>query len=275
MTTTAGTLRDGAAPQARGQRDFLCAFGRMASELADDRRPVRARPARRRAARQPEARVPPWLGLLSPPRREPVLACLDIRPVAAGQRVVSPGEPLAAWHGVLEGLLLLRHEGEAAASRDAGAAPRAWFGEHLLLARARCDCAVTAAVDSVVAALPAAVFLALLDEEPDFARHVLRLQGARLLALEARLAAPRRLSTNARVACQLAALFLPSEPFGGEFRLRLTQSQLSMFLGLSRQRTNEALQALCALGEVRLEYGAVQVVDPHALMVRVAAGNLR
>jgi DNA-binding GntR family transcriptional regulator len=63
------------------------------------------------------------------------------------------------------------------------------------------------------------------------------------------------------VARGLAALFHPVlYPGVGEL-LRITQQELGYVVGLSRQRVNEALNALQMRGLIRVEYGGVRVLD--------------
>ena len=47
--------------------------------------------------------------------------------------------------------------------------------------------------------------------------------------------------------------------------LRITQQELGYLVGLSRQRVNEALQALQSRGVIRVEYGGVTVTDLEGL----------
>jgi len=68
-----------------------------------------------------------------------------------------------------------------------------------------------------------------------------------------------------RVARSLAALFHPVLYPGVGSLLRITQQELGYLVGLSRQRVNEALQALQAAGLIRVEYGGVRVLDLERL----------
>jgi DNA-binding GntR family transcriptional regulator len=47
--------------------------------------------------------------------------------------------------------------------------------------------------------------------------------------------------------------------------LRITQQELAYLVGLSRQRVNEALNALQAQSVIRVEYGGLRVLDLGAL----------
>jgi CRP/FNR family transcriptional regulator, cyclic AMP receptor protein len=70
---------------------------------------------------------------------------------------------------------------------------------------------------------------------------------------------------DTKVARSLGALFHPVlYPGVGEV-LRITQQELGYLVGLSRQRVNEALNHLAALGWIRIEYGGVRVLDLQAL----------
>jgi CRP/FNR family cyclic AMP-dependent transcriptional regulator len=51
--------------------------------------------------------------------------------------------------------------------------------------------------------------------------------------------------------------------------LRITQQELAYLVGLSRQRVNEALNALQAQQCIRVEYGGLRVLDLPALRTQV------
>ncbi|MDP3834140.1 MAG: helix-turn-helix domain-containing protein, partial [Hydrogenophaga sp.] len=72
-------------------------------------------------------------------------------------------------------------------------------------------------------------------------------------------------SPDLRVARNLAALFHPLlSPIVAGI-MRITQQELAYLVGLSRQRTNEALTTLAAKGWIRVEYGGLRVLDLAAL----------
>ena len=53
--------------------------------------------------------------------------------------------------------------------------------------------------------------------------------------------------------------------------LRITQQELAYLVGLSRQRVNEALNALESQGSIRVEYGGLRILDLQALRSSVTA----
>ena len=85
---------------------------------------------------------------------------------------------------------------------------------------------------------------------------------------------PRRLGTDAYVGLRIAALFSVEAFYDSGYHVGLTQSALSAFLGLSRQRTNEALNRLRRLDEVHLVYGGLRVKNPPRLMRRALQGEI-
>jgi CRP-like cAMP-binding protein len=69
----------------------------------------------------------------------------------------------------------------------------------------------------------------------------------------------------ARVARHLAWLFNPVlYPNTGDY-IEITQEELALLAGLSRQVANKALQTLEGAGLVRLERGGIRVIDLPAL----------
>jgi len=106
---------------------------------------------------------------------------------------------------------------------------------------------------------------ALLNRSIGFNRFVMDQLNERLGQFIAAREIDRMTEPNARVARSLAALFHPQlYPGVCEVR-RITQLELGYLVGLSRQRVNEALNALQAEGVIRVEYGGVRVLDLQSL----------
>jgi CRP-like cAMP-binding protein len=116
-----------------------------------------------------------------------------------------------------------------------------------------------------VAGLPVETFDWLLDHSIGFNRFVMFQLNERLGQFIAAREIDRINNPDLRVARNLAALFHPllSPNVGGV--LRITQQELAYLVGLSRQRTNEALTTLAAKGWIRVEYGGLRVLDLAAL----------
>jgi CRP-like cAMP-binding protein len=118
---------------------------------------------------------------------------------------------------------------------------------------------------STVAGLPLAVFWRLLERSIPFNRFVMNQLNERLGQFIAAREIDRVNQPDARVARSLAALFHPVLYPGVGQLLRITQQELAYLVGLSRQRVNSALNALQAVGLIRVEYGGVRVLDLKGL----------
>lgn len=252
-------------------------FGQMAHALL--RVPQLEGRARRRLLAGPQpVEASAWLDVLSREARERVLAAVRVRELPAGMVLGEPGQAIEGWQAVLSGLVKIERaddgvSGVLSGRFDTGMTLGCWFGEEWLAAGEPVDARISTCQETLLALLPAALFHELLEREAGLARHVARLQAQRTLALRRRLRWPRRMSTNTRVALQLAGLFELSQADGPGADLPLTQVALSQFLGLSRQRTNEALGVMRQAGCISLAYGGVQVVDPADLARRALQGR--
>jgi CRP/FNR family cyclic AMP-dependent transcriptional regulator len=152
-----------------------------------------------------------------------------------------------------------------------GLPPGGWFGEGTALKREPYRYNVQALRKSIVAGLPVDTFHWLLDHSIGFNRFVMNQINERLGQFIAAREIDRMGNPDLRVARSLAALFHPVlYPGVGEV-LRITQQELAFLVGLSRQRVNEALQALQEQGMIRVEYGGLRVLDlDGAALARVS-----
>jgi CRP/FNR family cyclic AMP-dependent transcriptional regulator len=204
----------------------------------------------------------PWLAVLDDADRGEAVAALQVGNARLGDRVCRIGAASTYWFGVIDGLLKMSN-----VSRDGsqitytGIPPGAWFGEGTLLKREAYRYNIEALRATTVAGLPIEIFHRLLDRSIPFNRFVMRQLNERLSQFIAAREIDRDNRPDNRVAGGLAALFNPVlYPGVGEV-LHITQQELAWLVGLSRQRVNEALQALQEAALVRVEYGGVRVLD--------------
>lgn len=244
-------------------------------------RPLRSDAARRSPARWQERA--PWLDTLAPRFAQALDSLVEVRALAAGEALQPCPHGHPGWIGVVQGCLstplphaAARHAPLRAVAPGApapGLPAAAWYGEQELLLGSSPP-RVAAAVDSQVAVLPGPVFRQLLVEQPAFGRWVLQAQARRVAALQRRLTWPRRPSPDAVVALWLAELFATADGAGaGDHRVTLTQAALSRVVGLSRQRTNAALNRLRRLGELDLAYADIRLRHPERLAQRALCGD--
>ena len=208
----------------------------------------------------------PWLGLLSAEHRGLASAALQVGMAEPGDRVCRTGAPSNFWFGVVDGLLKMSNVSpDGHPITYTGIPPGAWFGEGTLLKREVYRYNIEALRKSTVAGLPIEVFWQLLEHSIPFNRFVMMQLNERLGQFIAAREIDRNNQPDARVARSLAALFHPVLYPGVGQVLRITQQELAWLVGLSRQRVNEALNALQAARLIRIEYGGVRVIDLAAL----------
>jgi len=218
--------------------------------------------SRARALRAHEVAGIGWLSGLKADERERALADLKVAQVDAGELLCRVGRPVTYWFGVIDGLLKM--SGDSALGVPitfTGVPPGGWFGEGTVLKREAYRYNIQALRKSVVAGLGVDTFHWLLDRSIVFNRFIAQQLNERLGQFIAAREIDRMTDPDDRVARSLAALFHPVLYPGVGSLLRITQQELGYLVGLSRQRVNQALQALQAAGLIRVEYGGVRVLD--------------
>ncbi len=221
---------------------------------------------RRRAPLASELAAIPWLAVLDADQHDRVVPEIKVGDALPGDFVCRTGRPVTYWFGVIDGLLKMSTDNvDGQTMTFTGLPPGGWFGEGTALKREPYRYNIQALRKSIVAGLPVDTFHWLLDHSIGFNRFVMNQINERLGQFIAAREIDRMNNPDARVARSLAALFNPVlYPGVGEI-LRITQQELAYLVGLSRQRVNEALNALQAQGVIRVEYGGLRVLSLEAL----------
>jgi CRP-like cAMP-binding protein len=221
---------------------------------------------RRRPAHNDELDAIPWLAVLDPHQRERVVLEIKVSDAMPGDFICRTARPVTYWFGVIDGLLKMSSDNaEGQTMTYTGIPPGGWFGEGTALKREPYRYNIQALRNSIVAGLPVDTFHWLLDHSIGFNRFVMNQINERLGQFIAAREIDRMNNPDARVARSLAALFNPVLYPGVGEMLRITQQELGYLVGLSRQRVNEALNALQAQNVIRVEYGGLRVLDLDAL----------
>lgn len=221
---------------------------------------------RARAASAAELQDIPWLTGLDAHEREVAEAHLKVAQVATGELLCRVGRPATYWFGVIDGLLKMSSDtAHGVPITFTGVPPGGWFGEGTVIKREAYRYNIQALRKSMVAGLEVETFHWLLDRSIPFNRFITQQLNERLGQFIGAREIDRMNDPDARVARSLAALFHPVLYPGVGSLLRITQQELGYLVGLSRQRVNEALSALQAIGLIRVEYGGVSVLDLEGL----------
>lgn len=204
-----------------------------------------------------------WFSRVPAPFQDSLLTRARVRRLAPGQRLFQRGDPPCGLYAVLEGAV--RVGGVSEEGKEAllalVEAPQ-WFGEiGVFDGRPRTHDAYGVG-HCILLHMPQATLHALLEEQPQHWRALALLMSQKLrltfISLEQRSLMP----AAARVAHRL---LLIAEGYGQTEpplrALQLPQEQLALMLSLSRQTTNQLLNDLQSQGIVRLNYGAIEVLD--------------
>lgn len=207
-----------------------------------------------------------WFDLLDPAQQERVVRDTTVALVEPGSIIEHKGGMAYAWIGILSGLVKVsvsNPDGKMASLT--GVPTGGWIGEGSLLKREHRKYDVVALRQSVIARLRGETFDWLLDNSIPFNRYLLHQLNERVAQFIGKAEHDRLLAPDARVARCLAELFNPLLYPSKSMRLEITQEEVGYLARISRQRTNQALGTLETAGLLKIEYGAVQVLDLEGL----------
>ena len=207
-----------------------------------------------------------WGTGLEPAQLERVLACSREVAVPRHGYIVHAGEEARHWIGIMDGLAIQQvtsSEGKPAALTAACCGT--WFGEGTLMKRGCWQYDVIARRETRLLRIPADTFYWLSDTSLAFNRFIARLLNERLSHYMGLLANERLAEPEQRVARVLASLFDPDLYPRRPELLPMSQADIALLCGISRQRANAALQSLQGAGFVELVHSGVKVVDLKSL----------
>lgn len=204
----------------------------------------------------------PWAHTLGVAEMSQLLSDAFERHVPAGGYAMRCGEPADCWIGVIDGLVKMSvSQPDGRHSTLTGVTAGGWAGEGSLLKPEIWRYDGVALRDTRLACVPRHRFEQLVASNLAFNHFLLGQLNARLSLFVGLIEYDRLLRTDARVARCLASLFHPAlYPRAGQF-VQLSQEEIGLLAGVSRQRANEALHGLERAGLLRVEFGGVTVLD--------------
>lgn len=166
------------------------------------------------------------------------------------------------WIGLTSGLLKLSvHDESGKGVTLCGISAGGWFGEGSVLKNELRQYDVYSLQKSRVLMVPSSTFHSLLDESISFNSFIIHQLNNRLAEFICSVQNTRMLTITARVARSIAQLFNQDLYPSTKSRIYISQEELAMLVGVSRQRVNGALQHLERLGLVNLSYNQIDVLD--------------
>ncbi len=207
-----------------------------------------------------------WSQALTDKERWRVEAETVVRTIPKDGLVCMKGEPAKHWIGVIDGLVKVATTSPSGKLATFSGVPTGgWIGEGSLLKDDPRYYDVIALRESTIAYVPRAVFLWLMDHNPRFVRFLVTQLNARLAQAMAIIEAERLRGSDGRVAHCLANLYNPTLYPGITTTLRISQEEIGLIAGISRQRVNQALRVLQEKNLLRVENFGITIVDPQQL----------
>lgn len=183
-----------------------------------------------------------------------------------GAYICHRGDRLDSWTGVADGLLKLgtvSRSGKAVTL--AGLRSGGWFGEGTVLKNEARQYDLVALRDTRLALMDRASFLWLFENSVAFNRFLVRQLNERLGQFIALAEYDRMLDAPARLARNIAWLFNPVLYRDVSPHLAISQEELGLLSGMSRQMANKSLHILEQKGMLRIEHGGITVLDRERL----------
>ncbi|MBB3223906.1 Crp/Fnr family transcriptional regulator [Pseudoduganella umbonata] len=186
--------------------------------------------------------------------------------VPKGGFVCRKGEVVDNWIGIVAGMVKMNNFSPSGKSVTfTGVPPGGWFGEGSLLKDEHRKYDAMALRDSRIARMPAATFHWLLETSLPFTRFLLMQLNERLGQFIGMVEHERLLDPDTRVARCLASLFNTHLYPGSQRLVQISQEEVGLLSGASRQRANQALQVLEREGLLRVDYGGIRILDLDGL----------
>lgn len=207
----------------------------------------------------------PWYGALQTQDQELVQRTSSENLFAADGFIVRVGDPSTHWIGVIQGLLqmtVVTSDGRETTLSCVGEGQ--WCGEGSLLKRERRRYDAIALRTTRIAMVPLETFFHLRDVNIAFNHYLQDLMNARMSSFIATLEADRLLGPEQRVAKCISTLCRHMST-AANMIIYIPQHELALICGLSRQRTNAALQTLEQSGYIEVDFKSLKVVNPADL----------
>jgi CRP/FNR family transcriptional regulator, cyclic AMP receptor protein len=207
-----------------------------------------------------------WAKALTPQQMDRVEATTFEVFVPKGGYVCKKGEVVDNWVGIIAGMVKMNNFSPSGKSVTfTGVPPGGWFGEGSLLKDEHRKYDAMALRDSRIARMPADTFHWLLENSLPFTRFLLLQLNERLGQFIGMVEHERLLDPDTRVARCLAALFNSHLYPGIERLVQISQEEIGLLSGASRQRANQALRVLEREGLLRVDYGGIRILDLEGL----------
>ncbi len=207
-----------------------------------------------------------WSGELKEDEFERARRGMTMKSYAKGNYLCHVGDRLEQWTGVVSGIAVIgMTSSKGKATSLIGVPPGGWFGEGTVLKGEPRLYDVIMLRDSEVALMNRPTFLWLFENSVGFNRHLVRQLNERLAYFIALAEYQRLLDATARVARHIGWLFNPVLSPRIGLQIDITQEEIGMLAGVSRQAANKSLQELEEQGLLKVGHGNITVLNLQKL----------
>lgn len=208
-----------------------------------------------------------WAAELTDEERERARKGIVEKTYGKGVYVCHQGDRFNSWAGVFTGLVKVATVSDRGKQVSlAGFTNGAWFGEGSLIKGEMRRYDIVALRDSRLMLMDATTFAWLLDHSVGFNRYLVRQFNERLGQFIGQVENDRMLDAAGRVSRTLGSLFNPRTNPGVGQQLAITQEEVGLLSGLSRQVTNQSLKLLEGRGKLTVGRGGIAIRDWRDLM---------
>ncbi len=207
-----------------------------------------------------------WSRNLTPAEFEEARRGVSFRTYGKGSNICHVGDRLESWTGVAEGLVKMSTTSKTGKSATlAGMRAGAWFGEGTVIKAEPRRYELVALRETRLALMRRSTFLWLFEHSAAFNRFLVHQFNERLAQFIALAETERTLDSTGRLARNLAWLFNPILYPDQDRTLAISQEELGLLAGMSRQIANQGLAKLEALGLLDVGHGSVTIRDLERL----------
>ncbi|WP_439498024.1 Crp/Fnr family transcriptional regulator [Bosea sp. (in: a-proteobacteria)] len=211
-------------------------------------------------------RIAAWSRDLKPEEFEEARRGVSLKSYGKGNYICHVGDRLESWTGVAEGLVKMSttsKEGKSATL--AGLRAGAWFGEGTVIKAEPRRYDLVALRETQLALMRRSTFLWLFEHSAAFNRFLVHQFNERLAQFIALAEYDRMLDSTARLARNLGWLFNPILYPDQDRTLAISQEELGLLAGMSRQVANQGLAKLAGLGLLEVGHGSITILNLERL----------
>jgi CRP/FNR family cyclic AMP-dependent transcriptional regulator len=207
-------------------------------------------------------RIATWSHELTAEEFDEARRGISFRLYGKGAAICHVGDRLESWTGIADGLVKMSMTSRAGkAVTLAGMPAGAWFGEGTVIKDEPRRYELIAMRETRLALMRRSTFLWLFEHSAAFNRFLVHQFNERLAQFIALAEHDRTLGATGRLARSLAWLFNPILYPREDKTLVISQEELGMLAGMSRQVANQGLAKLAEQGLITVGHNEITVLD--------------